>query len=124
MKLSTLHPRPLALAVLASLTLSACVIAPRYPMAYGNYPVVSQSGYPPDTVVVGVAPPPVQVEVIPVLPYVGALWVSGFWRWGGGRHHWAPGHYVRPVPGHRFVPHHWSHSGGGRWAQRGGHWVR
>jgi hypothetical protein len=126
MKLFTIHHQPLAIAVLASAALSACVIAPPQPqpVVYSTYPVYAQPGQPPETVIVGVAPPPAQVEVIPVVPYVGALWVSGFWGWNGGRHYWAPGHYVRPVPGHRFVPHHWTHSGGGRWALRGGHWVR
>jgi hypothetical protein len=124
MQLSVVHLRPLAIAALASTMLSACVIAPPHPMAYNTYPVYSQPGQAPETVVVGVAPPVVQqVEVIPVAPYAGAFWVSGFWGWNRGRHYWAPGHYVRPVHGHRFVPHRWTQSGS-RWALRGGHWVR
>jgi hypothetical protein len=125
MKRSTIHLRPWAIAVLASATLSACVIAPPQPLpvAYGSYPVYAQPVQPGDTVVVGVAPPPPQVEVIPVVPFAGAVWVSGYWGWNAGRHYWAPGHFIRPVPGHRFVPHRWAQAGG-RWALRGGHWVR
>jgi hypothetical protein len=126
MTLLTTHQKSLATVVLASATLSACVIAPPQPqpVVYNTYPAYSQPAVPPETVIVGVAPPMVQqVEVIPVAPYAGAFWVQGFWGLSRGRHYWAPGHYIRPMPGHRFVPHRWAQSGG-RWTLRGGHWVR
>jgi hypothetical protein len=117
----------IAAAVLAGATLSACIIAPArpqpQPVVYNTYPVYAQPAPAQEVVYVNVAPPPVQVEVIPLLPFVGAVWVHGFWGWNSGRHQWRPGHYVRPVVGHRFVPHRWENSGG-RWAQRGGHWAR
>jgi WXXGXW repeat (2 copies) len=127
MKLSSAPVHTVAAAMLATAALSACVIAPPQPrpVVYNTYPVYTQPAPAPapDTVIVDVAPPPMQVEVVPVAPFVGAVWVGGYWGWNAGRHYWTPGHYVRPVPGHRFVPHRWDRAGG-RWAFRGGFWVR
>ncbi|MBS0499434.1 MAG: YXWGXW repeat-containing protein [Burkholderiaceae bacterium] len=71
-----------------------------------------------------VAPPPPPYEVVPAVPYVGAVWIGGYWNWYGGRHVWVPGRYVRPRPGYHWEPHHWEHGPRGGWALRGGHWVR
>jgi hypothetical protein len=125
MKLLNYRPLAAASAVLAVLALGGCIVAPVQPrpVVYNTYPVYAQPAPPQEVVYVNVAPPPVQVEVIPVVPFIGAVWVHGFWGWNSGRHQWRPGHYVRPVAGYRFVPHRWDNSGG-RWAQRGGHWAR
>jgi hypothetical protein len=146
MTLSTVHHQRTSIAAaLAALALSACVVAPlpqrgvvyntspnpypanAYPAnAYPNYPtypVYAQPAPVQQPVYVVVAPPPQQVEVVPVAPFLGAVWISGFWGWNGGRHQWTQGHYTRPVQGHRFVPHRWENHGG-RWAQHGGHWAR
>ena len=135
MKFSTTNYLGTSATVLAMLALSGCVIVPARPytvvqsvpqaqpqVVYNTYPVYTQ---PPDGAVVynNAPPPPAQVEVIPALPFYGAVFINGFWGWNSGRHHWVPGHYVRPVPGHRFVPQRWDNQGG-RWALRGGFWVR
>jgi hypothetical protein len=111
--------KSLAIAALLTVNLSACVVAPaRYPAAYQGVPV-SQG----ETIIYGAAPPPMQMEVVPPLPFAGALWIGGYWGWEGGRHRWMPGHYTRPVPGQRYVPHQWEQQGG-RWGLRGGYWAR
>lgn len=77
-----------------------------------------------DTVYAPVAPPVTQLEVVPAVPYVGAVWIRGYWNWSGGRHIWVPGHYVRPNPGYRWEPHQWVQRPGGGWSLHGGIWVR
>lgn len=112
-----LNPRTALAGTLAALALSACVVAP-----YPPGPAVYGPG---DTVVVSPVPPPAPyVEVVPVLPYPGAIWISGYWSWSDGRHRWVPGNYARPVPGHRWVPHRWAPGPQGSWHLRGGIWVR
>jgi hypothetical protein len=116
------------LSIASAAGLSACVIAPAQPrVVYRDAPAPSQpqgSQQYPQEVVVDSAPPPIQYEVIPVIPFPGALWIAGHWGWFGGRHAWIGGHYSRPVHGHRYVPRRWEHRGHGRWALRGGFWVR
>jgi hypothetical protein len=117
-----------ACAIAVATGLSACVIAPAQPrVVYRDAPAPNQGQAPqqyPQEVVVESAPPPVQYEVIPVLPFPGALWIGGHWGWFGGRHTWIGGYYARPVYGHRYVPRRWEQHGHGRWALRGGFWVR
>jgi hypothetical protein len=67
------------------------------------------------------APPPPQVEVIPVAPDPAFIWVGGSWEWRGHwvwyGGHWAP----RPHPGAVWVRGGWVHRGPGRvWV--GAHW--
>lgn len=122
----TLRPS-IATALLIAISLSGCVVgpAPYSQVAYPSYPVYSQTApYPLDGVIVSTAPPPPpRVEVIPSLPFVGAIWISGYWNWSDNRYVWVPGHYARPVPGHRFQPHRWEQGRGG-WTLNGGFWVR
>lgn len=111
----SLNPRTwsCAAAVLAVGMLSAgCAVVP------APVPVASTEIYAPD------APPPAPVEVVPAVPFVGAVWVGGYWNWSGGRHVWVPGHYVRANPGYRWQPHYWQRRPGGGWWLRGGVWVR
>jgi hypothetical protein len=76
-----------------------------------------------DVVVEDPAPPPPQVEVIPVAP--GPLdvwfWAPGSWEWRG-RWVWFGGHWgARPHPGAVWVHSGWGHRGHGRvWV--GAHW--
>jgi hypothetical protein len=109
--------RSILVALGASLMLSACVVAPYQPAPYGY------GGYGADVAVSPVAPPPPYAEVIPVAPFVGAVWLSGYWGWNGGRHHWVPGHYERPRAGYRWMPPRWEQRGP-QWHLRGGSWVR
>jgi hypothetical protein len=110
----------LALSGLSLLALSACVVAP-YPR-YAAYP----AGYPAydaEIAVAPVAPPPPYAEVRPAAPFVGALWIAGYWGWVGGRHEWVAGRWERPRPGYGWAPHRWVQSGG-QWHLHGGGWVR
>jgi len=124
-----LGPRLLILAPLTAAALSACVVAPyparrvvySEPVPAGQQPVPVNS-YDSD-VVVDVAPPAPYVEVQPAIPYPGAIWIGGYWGWGGGRHYWVPGRWDRPRPGYRWQPHAW-YNQGGHWHLRGGGWVR
>ena len=106
----------LVLAALSALALSACVVAP-----YPRYAVAAEPGY--EGPVVDVAPPSPYVEVVPVIPFAGALWIGGYWGWFGGRHQWVPGRWERPRAGFAWQPHAWVQING-RWHLHGGGWVR
>jgi hypothetical protein len=116
------HPRLLILPVVA-VVLTACVVAP-YPARRVVYPQpVQPAPYDGDEVVVDVAPPAPYVEVVPAIPYAGAVWIGGYWGWRGGRHAWVPGRWERPRAGYVWRPHVWV-SQRGHWHLRGGGWVR
>jgi hypothetical protein len=102
-------------ATAAAFSLSACVVAPYAPAGYyaGGEPVTSTD----------VGPPPPYTEVVPVAPFVGAVWLSGYWGWSAGRHVWVGGHWVRPQPGHVWSPYRWVPAGG-RWHLHRGGWSR
>ena len=115
----------------AAAVLSACVVAPYpprrvvyaqpAPVAPMPAPVYVQE--PVDEYVVDVAPPAPYVEVVPAIPYAGAVWIGGYWGWGGGRHYWVPGRWDHARPGYAWRPHAWVQVGG-RWHSRGGGWER
>jgi hypothetical protein len=78
---------------------------------------------PPQEVVVQQAPPPDIVEVRPVAPFGGAVWIPGYWHWNGYRHVWVGGHWSAARVGYVWEPHHWQRSPGGwRWVP--GRWRR
>ena len=79
-------------------------------------------GYESD-VIVDVAPPSPYVEVVPAIPFAGAIWIGGYWGWNGGRHQWSPGRWDRGRPGYNWRPHSWVQQGG-RWHQHDGGWTR
>jgi len=99
-------------AALCAATLSACVIAPARP--YGYAP---EGG----VVVADVAPPAPYVETVPLAPFLGAVWIGGYWGFRGGRHEWVPGRYEAPRPGYHWEPHRWVQHDG-RWHLEGGAW--
>ncbi len=102
----------LVLAVAATgLLLSGCVVAPAQPV------------YTTGEVYAPMAPPPPRYEVVPVLPFPGAIWISGYWNWSGGHHVWVPGRYMAPRPGYQWRPHQWAPRPGGGWALHGGQWA-
>jgi hypothetical protein len=112
---------------LSALLLSACVVAP-YPYAqrrvvYAEPVPAGGPAYDESSVVVDVAPPAPYVEVVPALPYAGAIWIGGYWGWSGGRHQWVPGRWEHGRPGYHWRPHAWVNQGG-RWQLHGGGWVR
>lgn len=100
-------------------SLAACVVAPA-PVAVQSDPYYTGA----NVVYAPMAPPPPQYEVVPALPYPGAIWIGGYWGWQGGRHQWMPGHYERPRPGYRWQPHRWEPGPRGGWSLHGGVWVR
>lgn len=109
---------------LGALLLSACVVAP-YPgrAVYVDNGYADSHAYDYEIAVAGVPPPAPYVEVVPVAPFLGALWLGGYWGWYGGRHQWVAGHYERPRPGYGWAPHRWV-QGGNQWHLRSGGWVR
>ena len=117
------NPR-LVFVSLAAALLSACVVAP-YPQSrrvvYAE--PVPAAAYASQEIIIDTAPPPVRVEVIPVLPYAGAFWIGGYWGWSGGRHEWVPGRRERSRPGYQWRPHAWVQQGG-QWRLHGGGWAR
>jgi len=108
----------LSLALASAALLSACVVVPAQRAGYygGGYGDGSE-------VIVDTPPPAPYAEVVPVMPYPGAVWVGGYWGWRGGRHQWVPGYYERPHPGYRYEPNRWENRGG-RWHLRIGGWFR
>lgn len=102
-------------AVCSAAALSACVVAPARPYAYGPPPG--------EIVVADVGPPSPYVETIGVAPYPGAVWVAGYWGWRGGRHAWVGGHWEQARPGYVWHPHRWTQRDG-RWHLQGGVWIR
>ena len=68
------------------------------------------------------APPPAQVEIVPVAPGPAYVWVPGHWGWRGGGYVWVPGAYAIPAqPGWVWVAPHWAPRRGG-WVWVQGHW--
>jgi hypothetical protein len=118
--------RLLLILPLTAAALSGCVLAP-YPArrVYAQPAPVYAQPVPEyaDEAVVDVAPPAPYVEVVPALPYPGAVWIGGYWGWRGGRHAWVPGRWDRPRPGYGWRAHGWVNDGG-RWHLRGGGWIR
>jgi hypothetical protein len=118
-----------ASATAGMLLLSGCVVAPS-PYYTDGSPAYNTgaapgyaAGYADAPVYAPVAPPAPVVEVQPVIPFAGAIWINGFWNWGGGRYSWVPGRYERPRPGYNWEPRRWSQSGRGNWQMQGG-WRR
>ena len=105
--------------------LSACVVAPYPRGAVYSQPVPVYSrpapGYEGEYAV-DVAPPAPYVEVVPVIPFAGAIWLGGYWGWNGGRHSWVPGRWDQPRAGYGWRPRTWVQQGG-RWHLHGG-WGR
>jgi hypothetical protein len=79
------------------------------PMDYGVY----APGPPPEPV----------VEVVPASPFPGAVWLGGYWGYGGRGWAWNRGYWDRPPrPGAVWAPGYWHHAGPRGWGWRGGHW--
>ena len=59
---------------------------------------------------VGVAPPPPQAEVVPVVQ-PGYVWAPGYWSYQGPQPVWVPGRMIPAQPGYHWVPEHWVQRG-------------
>ena len=68
-------------------------------------------GPPPLDAVYAPGPPPeAMVEVVPVAPYPGAVWIGGYWGWGSAGYAWNRGYWGRPPhPGAAWAPGRWHH---------------
>jgi hypothetical protein len=88
---------------------TAAVVAPA--TSYGAVAVVD----------IEVAPPPLQVEVVPA-PRAGYAWAPGFWHWENGQHVWIAGRWIKERPGYTYVPATWVQVGP-RWHFVKGHWA-
>jgi hypothetical protein len=107
-----------------ALLLGGCVVAPYPHRGVYSQPVPSYDPrYDSGGAVVDYAPPAPLVEVIPAIPFAGAVWIGGHWGWHGGRHHWNHGRWDHPRHGHAYRQHGWSNHGG-RWHERRGGWHR
>jgi hypothetical protein len=104
----------IVLPALLALSLSACIVAPYRP---------GYQGYGEPIATVDLAPPAPYVEVVPAVPFAGAIWLGGYWGWNGGRHAWVPGRWDHPRAGYTWSPHRWVPYQG-RWQLHGGGWVR
>ncbi|HEY4772310.1 MAG TPA: hypothetical protein VIH50_04690 [Steroidobacteraceae bacterium] len=71
---------------------------------------------------IDVAPPPLQVEVVPAAR-AGFVWAPGYWNWNGNRHVWVGGHWIHERPGFHWVHEDWVQAGG-HWHFQRGHWER
>ena len=123
---------PLSLSLLSAaavIGLSGCVIAPlpapqwRAPVAVQVAPPMQEVAPPVVVAEPMLPPPPPQVEIIPVAPVVGYIWVGGFWDFFGGHYIWRAGHYAPPRPGYHWEAHQWEHGPDGRWHLSPGHWA-
>jgi hypothetical protein len=74
------------------------------PQAYSQVRVNIGIGIP-------IAPPPPRVEVVPMAPAPGNVWVPGYWAWHEGRHIWVHGRWIVGRPGQRYVAEHWEQRG-------------
>ncbi|WP_247652870.1 hypothetical protein [Ideonella aquatica] len=107
--------------LLALLALPACVVVPAHRPAYGGPPPVYESG---PVVMAPMAPPPPRYEVVPALPYAGAVWIGGYWNWSGRAHVWVPGRWEAPRHGWHYEPRRWEPAARGGYELRGGWRVR
>lgn len=72
---------------------------------------------------VSTPPPAAMVEVRPVIPFYGAVWIDGYHEHHQNRYNWVPGRYVKPP--HRgavWVPGRWQHHHRRGWRWNKGYW--
>ncbi|MGD9585773.1 MAG: hypothetical protein AB7V34_03170 [Brachymonas sp.] len=113
-------PAALLLTGLTLLT-SACV-AP-LPYATTDSGVWSDVGVvQPDPLLIPYDPPPVLVETPPPMPFIGAIWIGGYWTWQN-QWVWARGHWASaPRPGYTWTHPYYAHRGNGV-VFVNGHWT-
>ena len=69
---------------------------------------------------VGIAPPPLQQEMVPVIS-PGDVWAPGYWGWNGDRHIWVRGRTIHQRIGYRWESDRWDERGG-RYYHTAGYW--
>lgn len=88
-----------ATVAVVGVTMSACVVVPRPYASYPSDPSYPSAGGYGDAP----QPPAPRYEVVPLAPFLGAIWIAGFWNWHAGRHIWVPGRWSHP---HHRHHHH------------------
>ena len=73
-------------------------------------------------VVVEIAPPPAQVEVVPVQRH-GYAWAPGYWGWQRNQYVWVKGHTMQARRGYEWTPARWDQVDGRHQFQQG-RWTR
>jgi hypothetical protein len=99
-----------------------------YRQGYWQAPAQYEPQYEPQQQVaaevwVGTPPPAPQYEVRPRPPFAAAVWIPGYWRWGGHRHQWVSGYWTSPRAGYAWQAGGW-HRSGNRWGYSRGYWRR
>ena len=74
------------------------------------------------SVIIEIAPPPAQVEVVPAQRH-GYTWAPGYWAWQRDQHVWVKGHTMRARNGYEWTPDRW-HQVDGRHEFQPGRWTR
>jgi hypothetical protein len=93
----------LALALIATTTLGACVVrGSGHARVWVPGPVV---------VVEQPPPPPPPRRVVVVRP--GHIWIEGRYHWNGNRYVWHDGYYERERSGYHYTPGRWQRQGRG-----------
>lgn len=115
----------LGLCLGAAILLPACTVIEPPPVVMGQPAVVQPPVEPPPVVSVYVdpplvqpepilvpwAPPPLLVQAPPPPPFVGAVWVGGYWAWQG-RWVWSAGYWDRPPRmGYVWMEPYYEHRG-------------
>jgi hypothetical protein len=113
-----LHPKDIAMKLRASLLAVATVLALSGPVAVWAPPAQAQMS---GEIVIGNAPPPPRVEVVPG-PRPGWVWDPGHWVWNGRAHVWAAGHWIHERRGWRRIPAQWEQTPRG-WHFVPAHWA-
>ena len=91
-----LRSRAWLAAGLAGLALSGCVVAPVGEPYYDSGSTYYDGGTYSDGYYGGTYYPAMPAEVVPVMPFAGAIWINGYWDTGHGPRRWVPGRYERP----------------------------
>jgi len=73
-------------------------------------------------VIIEIAPPAPQVEVIPV-QRAGYVWAPGYWNWQHNQHVWVAGHSMHERRGYVWAPYRWNEHNNRHEFERG-HWTR
>ena len=92
-------------------------------LAAASLACVGESAAIADRAAVEIETPAPYVEVVPPLPFPGAVWLGGHWGRRADHPYWISGRYVHPRRGYVYIPHRWARHGA-RWHYTPGRWRR
>ncbi|GAB2543531.1 YXWGXW repeat-containing protein [Rhodanobacter koreensis] len=93
-------------------------------MAAACFLTISFSSFAGVFVSVSIAPPPLPIYALPIMPGPGYIWTPGYWAYGDGGYFWVPGTWVlAPYVGALWTPGYWGWSNGFYVFNRG-YWGR